>query len=79
MATMNISLPTNLRDFVEQQVDEQAYSSASEYVRQLIRQEWDRQKLRKMILDGANSPLEGPADAEYFESLRERIRRHETT
>jgi hypothetical protein len=37
MATMNISLPDDLRDFVEQQVREKSYSSSSEYLRELIR------------------------------------------
>ncbi|MDA8018995.1 MAG: type II toxin-antitoxin system ParD family antitoxin [Thermoanaerobaculia bacterium] len=76
MATMNISLPASLRNFVEEQVDEHAFSSASEYVRQLIRQEWDRERLRKMILEGANSEREGAWDSEFFENARERLRRH---
>jgi len=37
MATMNISLPDELRDFVNEQVAESSYTSTSEYLRQLIR------------------------------------------
>ncbi len=37
MQTMNISLPDPMKQFVEDQVTAGAYSSASEYVRELVR------------------------------------------
>ena len=37
MTTMNISLPAPLREFVETQLSEGGYASASEYMRELIR------------------------------------------
>ena len=37
MQTMNISLPETLKDFVDQQIAAGRYSTASEYVRELIR------------------------------------------
>jgi Arc/MetJ-type ribon-helix-helix transcriptional regulator len=37
LATMNISLPAALRDQLEQKLARHAYSSASEYVRELVR------------------------------------------
>lgn len=47
MATLNVSLPDQLREWVSQQVKAGAYSSASDYMRDLIRsdqrakkQEW---------------------------------------
>ena len=57
MSTMNISLPEELKAFVDQQVGSRGYSSSSEYVRELIRREQDREQLRALILDGAASPL----------------------
>ena len=73
MSTMNISLPETLRSFVDTQVTEGDYTSSSEYVRDLLRKEQDRVRLRRMILDGGASPLgEKPLDAEYFENLRKR-------
>lgn len=42
MATMNVSLPEELKKFVEAQVDEHGYISSSEFVRELIRREQDR-------------------------------------
>jgi len=74
MATMNVSLPDDLKSFIDEQVAGR-YSTSSEYVRELIRREQDKQKLRNMLLEGAASPLEGPADEAYFEGLRERIRK----
>jgi antitoxin ParD1/3/4 len=38
LTSMNISLPESLREFVDQQVARGGFSSASEYVRQLIRE-----------------------------------------
>ncbi len=74
MATMNISLPDELKQFVDQQVAEHAYGSSSEYLRELIRKQRDVEKLRGLLLDGANS---GPATAmepEFFDKMRKRAR-----
>ncbi|WIH05855.1 type II toxin-antitoxin system ParD family antitoxin [Xanthomonas translucens pv. graminis] len=72
MATMNISLPDELKQFVDQQVAEHAYGSSSEYLRELIRKQRDVEKLRGVLLDGANS---GPATAmepDFFDKMRKR-------
>jgi antitoxin ParD1/3/4 len=74
MSTMNISLPESLKAFVDEQVSGRGYGTSSEYVRELIRHDQDRQRLRGLLLDGAASPLAGPADTAYFEGLRERAR-----
>ena len=74
MSTMNISLPEALRSFVERQVNARGYGSSSEYVRELIRKDEDRQRLRDLLLEGAASPPAVTADAEYFARLRDRIR-----
>lgn len=75
MGTMNISLPDSLKAFVEERVAEKGYGTSSEYVRELIRKDQDRQQLRNVLLEGAQSAPAGPADAEYFDALRDRIRR----
>ena len=59
MSTMNISLPEALRSFVERQVNARGYSSSSEYVRELIRKDQDRQRLRGLLLEGAASGRSG--------------------
>jgi len=73
---MNISLPDSLKAFVEEQVAAKGYGTSSEYVRELIRRDQDRQHLRNLLLDGAQSPPAAPADAAYFNVLRDRIRSH---
>lgn len=39
MASMNISLPDPLRDYVQDRIDSGQYASASDYVRDLIRRD----------------------------------------
>jgi antitoxin ParD1/3/4 len=73
---MNISLPDSLKGFVDEQVAERGYSTSSEYVRELIRKEQDRQHLRNLLLEGAASPLEGPADDAWFDELRQHAIKH---
>jgi len=72
---MNISLPDSLKSFVDEQVSERGFGTSSEYVRELIRKDQDRQRLRSLLLAGAASAPGSPAEAAYFEGLRERVRR----
>lgn len=69
---MNISLPDSLKHFVDQQVTDRGYGSSSEYVRELIRHDQDRQLLRGLLLEGASSAPGAPIDANYFALLRKR-------
>ena len=75
MSTMNISLPDALKSFVDEQVSQRGYGTSSEYVRELIRKDQDRQQLRSLLLAGAATTPAAPADGAYFEGLRERVRK----
>lgn len=75
MSTMNISLPDTLKSFVDEQVSQRGYGTSSEYVRELIRKDQDRQRLRGLLIAGAESMAAAPADSDYFESLRTRVRK----
>jgi antitoxin ParD1/3/4 len=58
MQTMNISLPDQLKEFVDDQVGSGRYSSVSEYVRDLIRDDEKRkaqEKLEALLLEGIQS------------------------
>lgn len=63
MATMNISLPDPLREYVESRVTEDGYSTASEYFRELVREDQKRKaqdKLEALLLErinGKSAPL----------------------
>ena len=58
MQTMNISLPEPLKAFVDSQIAAGRYSSVSEYVRDLIRDDEKRKaedQLEALLLDGLRS------------------------
>jgi antitoxin ParD1/3/4 len=73
MAMMHVSLPDELKEFVDQQVHQGSYGTTGEYTRELLRRERDRVKPRGLVLEGANSPTK-PVDKNYFKRLRSRIR-----
>lgn len=73
MTTMNVSLPDELKTFVDERVTHDGYGSTSEYVRDLIRRDRERGVLRNQLLEGAKSGPGVVADADYFEALRQRL------
>ncbi len=75
MSTTNISLPDSLKSFVDEQVSQRGYGTSSEYVRELIRKDQDRLQLRALVLAGAASAPTTPADAAYFDGLRDQVRK----
>jgi antitoxin ParD1/3/4 len=75
MTSMNISLPEPLKLFVEEQVNKGGYSTASEYLRELIRDAQRRkqhQELEAKLLAGLQSPA-SEMTADEWTMLRERI------
>jgi antitoxin ParD1/3/4 len=59
MTTMNISLPDEMKRFVEAQMAQEGYASASEYLRALIRDAQKRhakQELEAKLLEGLHGP-----------------------
>jgi len=59
MTTMNISLSDEMKAFVEAQMAQEGYASASEYLRALIRDAQKRrarQELEAKILEGTQGP-----------------------
>lgn len=75
MSTMNISLPKALRSFVDEQVASRGYGTSSEYLRDLIRKDQERHRMREALLEGASSAPVARADKPYFEGLRKKLRR----
>lgn len=75
---MNVSLPDPLKDFVEEQVVERGFGTSSEFVRDLIRNEQDRTRLRSLLEAGMVSGPGSELDDAYFERLRERVRTNES-
>ena len=56
--TMNISLPETMKTFVEERLTSDGYGTASEYVRELIREDQkkrEQEKLEKLLLSRLES------------------------
>ncbi|MFA5952222.1 MAG: type II toxin-antitoxin system ParD family antitoxin [Hyphomicrobium sp.] len=61
MATMNVSLPDAMKSWVEAQAEDGRYGNASDYVRDLIRRDQERQRsideFRALVDDGISSEI----------------------
>lgn len=56
MATMNVSLPGPMKEWVQAQIDSGKYANASDYVRDLIRRDQEkRELLRQALIEGEQS------------------------
>lgn len=74
MATMNVSLPDEMKAWVEARAKAEGYATSSEYVRAMIRQRKNAvEKLAALIQEGIDSGDYGEADEAYFDGLRARI------
>ena len=80
MTSLNISLPSSLKEFVETQVQESGFSTPSEYIRNLARDDQKRraeEKLEPLLLEGLNSGEPIEITPEYWEKKRTQlIERH---
>jgi antitoxin ParD1/3/4 len=77
MQTMNISLPDPMKQYVEEQVSRGSYSSASEYVRELVRADQnrrDRDALELRLIDSINSGDPIGITPEMLNDTRRRLR-----
>jgi len=74
MPQLNVSLPPQLKQWIDSRVAEGRFSSASDYVRHLVRQDEDRTllweedtaRLRRLIEEGEAS---GISDEDPFELI----------
>ena len=70
---MNVSLPEELKQFAEAQT-KNGYSTPSEYVRELIRNDQRRRmkdRLDSMLLEGLRSGQSIPVDAKFWDELKQ--------
>ena len=76
MDTMNIALPELMKAFVQERVAEGGYSSASEYVRDLIRADQKRraeERIDAFLLEGLDSGQPIPVTPEYWEEKKRKL------
>jgi antitoxin ParD1/3/4 len=78
MATMNISVPDPMKDWVQSQVDTGAYSNTSDYIRDLIRQDQNhRSKLEALqaaITVGIESGISNKSFDQIIEQARHKLK-----
>jgi antitoxin ParD1/3/4 len=73
---LNISLPPALKQWVETQIDEGGYGTASEYVRQLIREERKRQNrlyVEQKLQEALDSGEAQAVNAATWKKSRQRV------
>lgn len=86
MTTMNISLPDEMKAFVETEMTQEGYASASEYLRALIRDAQKRKakqaleaKFREALESGPATPMTRDDWDELERNVWERHGREEAT
>ena len=77
MATMNISVPDPMKDWVQAQVDDGKYASSSDYVRDLIRKDQQQRDklaaLQAAITLGIESGQAGELDIKSIKRKAKRL------
>lgn len=80
---MNISLTDDLKAFVDSRIKARGYSSASEYMRDLVRRDEERaseERFNRLIEEGMESPLlSAEFDVGEHLAARSRQRRAQAT
>lgn len=75
MATMNISLPDPMKEWVEAQARTGRYSNASDYVHDLIRRDQERAdklaELQRLLTEGLESGVSGRTIEQTLEAARQ--------
>ena len=77
LTSMNVSLPESMRAFAEERA-RQGYTSASEYIRELIRRdqkETAKEKLEALLIEGMESGDPIVVTADYWENKRQELKR----
>jgi antitoxin ParD1/3/4 len=76
MATMNISLPDEMRAYVEAQVATGYFANASDFIRHLLRLDIEegRGRLRELLAEGERSGDSELTLEEIWEQAREQVK-----
>ena len=74
MATMNVSLPDKMKQWVEEQVQTGRYGNASDYVRDLVRRDQERAakkaEFERLVQEGIDSGISPLTPEEVFDRVR---------
>lgn len=78
MATMNVSLPDPMKEWVEAQTQTGRYSNASDYVRDLIRRDQERAeaqaRMQALITEGLESGMSDKSMDDLRRAAQEKLK-----
>lgn len=75
MATLNISIPDNMRDWITSQIKSGKYTSASDYLRDLVRTDQrEKEKLENLLLEGLNSGTAIKPDDHFWKNKKKALK-----
>ncbi len=78
MTSVNISLPTKQRHFIERKVANGRYSTLSEYFRELVRQDEQREaeaRLESLLMQALESGEPTPMTRKDWDDVRKEVKR----
>lgn len=76
MATLNISMPKSMREWIDAQVESGEYANASDYIRDLIRHDQrHRDELRLALIEGEKSGISKTSLTDIARRTKRRLKR----
>ncbi len=75
MTSMNISVPESMKEFIEDEVSSGGYGTASEYVRELVRdakKQKEEERIEKLLLQALESGPASPMTKKDWEAIKQR-------
>lgn len=76
MATLNVSMPKAMREWIDAQIEAGVYANASDYIRDLIRHDQrQRDKLRLALIEGEKSGISKRSVSDIARNAKRRLKR----
>lgn len=76
MATLNISIPDAMREWIDTQVETGSYANASDYIRDLVRHDQrDSESVRLALIEGEHSGVSERSVSEIARQTKRRLQR----
>jgi len=76
MATLNISMPKTMREWIDSQIEAGEYANASDYIRDLIRHDQrQRDTLRLALIEGEKSGISKRSVTDISRNAKRRLKR----
>ena len=76
MATLNVSMPDAMREWIDAQIESGEYANASDYVRDLIRHDQrERDAIRLALIDGERSGKSSRSVKQIAQQAKRKLKR----